>query len=1124
MMFKKILLISAALAALSSPAAAQSGCPSIVNGAVLTAGQWNACFQLKNNVLGYVPVNKGGDTMTGPLGTVASTTLKSGLIIPPGSAPTSPINGDVWTTAAGMYVRIAGTTIGPLAGATSSSFAATSPLLVSYPAGVVTYAFDFSIANTFLAQQTNQGTTTTAPGWYAQIAGDTVPRVRVGMNATDVASIAFGPGNAVRDTFIERAAAASIRFGAPDAATAIAQTIGVQNVIAGTSNTAGADVTFAGSRSTGSATGGGYIFQTSPLGSAGTSQNALVTALRIYGTGGITVGATPTSGDQGPGKINVSGGYYVNGALISPTGAGLAGQMLNGVTSSAPIWTYAPTLGASGTAGSLSFGNATSGIVTIQPITGALGTVTALLPANSGVIAELNYAQSWTATQTFQTILAGTTNTYDIGTNATTAAFRTIYAGTSFIGPTGQFTTAAASPILRPITDGTTALQVTKADGTTRIMDFDTTNARVGINKTPGAFDLDVAGAVNFASTGAIATSLTIGGASIGSNALAITGSAAISSTLASAAHTITSASATSLAIGLNGSTNPAFLVDSSTALSATGIKIKSAAATGGVAISVITSGTNENMAIDAAGSGTVMIGGTSTGAITLNRATTIGAALTYGGVTLSNSVSGTGSMLLSSNSTAAGFTVTGSFTATGLVTNADLANPATTVNGQTCTLGSPCTIVAAASSITAGTTVVNGGPGVLQNASSGGTLVSSTSLPSGLSATNMALTTPAIGVATGTSLALGGCTISTNALCVTGTANISGATTISGALTYGGVTLSNAVTGTGNLVAASAATMASLTVNTAFTATGLVTNASLANANAYTFKGNVTGSPAAPTDFTMASLPLKASPAAGDLVIIADSASSNATKYTTVSALASAGSVASFNSLTGAVTTSVIIQSFCPSGCTTTVAGGGTATYTPTSGMLHAVGVCFGGGAGGGGAAASPTGLSNGGGGGAGSKSIKLMTAASVGASKTVTVGAGGTAGSAGNNSGGSGGDSSIGTLVVGKGGSPGSGAATNGQGTGGTGGIAGTGDVVGTGQSGQAGAGASITTIAIPFSSGGSTELAGGGGSNNGTGQAGGQFGGGGSGGTSFGSASTFAGGAGGDGGCIVYEYINL
>jgi hypothetical protein len=58
------------------------------------------------------------------------------------------------------------------------------------------------------------------------------------------------------------------------------------------------------------------------------------------------------------------------------------------------------SLGTSGALGSVKMGNATSGTVTLQPTTGALGTVTATLPANTGTIAELNLAQTWTATQT----------------------------------------------------------------------------------------------------------------------------------------------------------------------------------------------------------------------------------------------------------------------------------------------------------------------------------------------------------------------------------------------------------------------------------------------------------------------------------------------------------------------------------------------------------------------------------------------------------------------------------------------------------------------------------------------------------------------------------------------------
>jgi len=45
----------------------------------------------------------------------AGTTSLAALNIPHGSAPTSPVNGDVWVTSAGLYVRINGVTVGPLA-------------------------------------------------------------------------------------------------------------------------------------------------------------------------------------------------------------------------------------------------------------------------------------------------------------------------------------------------------------------------------------------------------------------------------------------------------------------------------------------------------------------------------------------------------------------------------------------------------------------------------------------------------------------------------------------------------------------------------------------------------------------------------------------------------------------------------------------------------------------------------------------------------------------------------------------------------------------------------------------------------------------------------------------------
>jgi hypothetical protein len=152
---------------------------------------------------------------------------------------------------------------------------------------------------------------------------------------------------------------------------------------------------------------------------------------------------------------------------------------------------------------------------------------------------------------------------------------------------------------------------------------------------------------------------------------------------LINAPFAITGASTTAFSVGLTGATNPAFNVDTSTASQVAGLNVKGAATGGTVAISTTDSGASNNLSIDAKGTGTIVLGGVSTGSITLTRATTLSNALTYGGVTLSNSVTGTGSMVLSTSPSVSSLTVTTGFTATGLVTYADMATAAITTSSQ---------------------------------------------------------------------------------------------------------------------------------------------------------------------------------------------------------------------------------------------------------------------------------------------------------------------------------------------------------------------------------------------------------------------------------------------------------
>jgi hypothetical protein len=80
-------------------------------------GSWLPLLGLEttNVVNAFQPWTFGSTiTAAGLVLTAASATGGAGLRLPHGAAPTSPTNGDIWTTTAGLYVRINGATVGPL--------------------------------------------------------------------------------------------------------------------------------------------------------------------------------------------------------------------------------------------------------------------------------------------------------------------------------------------------------------------------------------------------------------------------------------------------------------------------------------------------------------------------------------------------------------------------------------------------------------------------------------------------------------------------------------------------------------------------------------------------------------------------------------------------------------------------------------------------------------------------------------------------------------------------------------------------------------------------------------------------------------------------------------------------
>ena len=99
----------------------------------------------------------------------------------------------------------------------------------------------------------------------------------------------------------------------------------------------------------------------------------------------------------------------------------------------------------------------------------------------------------------------------------------------------------------------------------------------------------------------------------------------------------VTSTSATAVAVGRQGATNPVLNVNANAANVVTGINLVGAAAAGGMALVTTSSGTDEALTIDAKGTGTLSLNATATGNIVLGRAATGVSTSLTGGDTLKN-------------------------------------------------------------------------------------------------------------------------------------------------------------------------------------------------------------------------------------------------------------------------------------------------------------------------------------------------------------------------------------------------------------------------------------------------------------------------------------------------------
>lgn len=94
-------------------------------------------------------------------------------------------------------------------------------------------------------------------------------------------------------------------------------------------------------------------------------------------------------------------------------------------------------------------------------------------------------------------------------------------------------------------------------------------------------------------------------------------------------ATTVTSASASALAVGLNGATNPSFSVDSSVGSQVSGVSVTGAVTGGTVTVAAIDSGSNTSIKFDGKGTGTLGLNTVSTtsGIVTIGNGTSLAGA-----------------------------------------------------------------------------------------------------------------------------------------------------------------------------------------------------------------------------------------------------------------------------------------------------------------------------------------------------------------------------------------------------------------------------------------------------------------------------------------------------------------
>jgi len=363
--------------------------PSGTGIALVSSGAWTTTLSPGTGVQTAL-----GNAVTGS-GGIALATSPSFTTPSLGVATATSINGNTITTGTGTLTLGAGKT---LTASNSLTLAGTDSTTMTFPAttgtvDVLNNAQTFTAAKTFtnsdlllLGSSTGYNTFTAANSSATNYT-TTVPAVTGTLITT-------GDTGTVTNTMLAGSIAASkITTG----------TSGANIPLLNGANTWGAVQTFTNSyiNLLGSSTG--YTTFTS-----GNSSATNYTATIPAGTGTVLMSVSNMTANPATGTPSSTTYLRGDGTWSTPSGSGTitsstSGQIpvytastTVGGSANFTISTGALTLGASGTAGSVAMGNATSGTLTLQPVTGALGSSVISFPATTDTAVTLAATQTLT--------------------------------------------------------------------------------------------------------------------------------------------------------------------------------------------------------------------------------------------------------------------------------------------------------------------------------------------------------------------------------------------------------------------------------------------------------------------------------------------------------------------------------------------------------------------------------------------------------------------------------------------------------------------------------------------------------------------------------------------------------